>query len=547
MTPPPRGRTPRAAPSSTLDPRGAARFLAAALLAAGCLGGCRAGLPPSPGAEPAARRPEIRRMIDLGALPPREGESDPGGGDGRFTAGEWVQLEGPGLSDPAARVFLDDRPVHLAEGEASGVLRFRLPGDLAFRHTYRLAVETPGGRAEAPLSATHLVAMRDARGNRLALWRTSADPSAVLEEEALSVPVPRCGPFAFSPAGGFLVAVSGRGRSQGGGETQYELRVVHTGARGGPREVAAVPMRCRREPSSVAVSPSGEQAYVLTGAELLVFDLRDPRRPRPTAIHTLPGASPETPVDYGRLLLFAGGTRAAALDRAGNRVAILDLSQPAAPAWVGTFPAGPPSRRSYVVDLAADRGNPRAFWLLTGVNGLQLRQRFLRFWERGDTPGAALVSLELSGSELRPGRRVALPDASLPLSLLPEPGGDVLVAAVELEAAWLRDASLSVDGLFDLLRGLKSPVLLGRILRVRPGGEVETEVRSPDVFLSLAQAPGGPPLVSSYRVRTGVSLSPTLDVQLTVQVLGAQRVAVRELGWETAVPPYDFFPEVAVQ
>jgi hypothetical protein len=104
------------------------------------------------------------------------------------------------------------------------------------------------------------------------------------------------------------------------------------------------------------------------------------------------------------------------LDEPNNRVLLIDLSVPFAPAVSGAFPTGPPASASYSIAIAADPHNADALWILTGLNTQQVRQRSSDMWS--DKPAdpittcAGLVRMELKQNTLVVDGPVDLPEGA---------------------------------------------------------------------------------------------------------------------------------------
>lgn len=484
--------------------------------------------------------PEISSVIDLGSLSvPGNGSLDVSESDGMFVAGEWVALVGKGLNTKQARLFLDNAELPVAGGVEGGGLLFRLPRDLKFRHTYALRVQTDRGSAERLLRVTNFVAMSDPKEGRILFWRTTnpTEQKELFEKEFSAVSCPGAGLVSLAPNGGILYSTA-RGA----------LKTFHVGARGSQREVSSVEFKAKHEPVALVLSSGGSHAFLLTRAELIVFDLSDPRQPRFTAKHDLAPPSSGTAPAF-RNLVLVGGNKAALLEEERNLVRLIDLSLPSAPVVIGDFAIGAPAGKSYSVALAADPGDPNALLVLTGVNGQQLRQRLSSLWS--DKPGdatptrGALVRMELKENALIAGAPLNLPEGVLPLGLYADKNGDMLISALAYEKETLAKTELSWEGAANLAKGVRDSIFAGRIYRVTPAGTVGIEMRSVNIPLSVSRLEDSPLLYSTYRLSIRYIL-PSAKVVLAVDALKQQSLKVREMDWKTILPPYKFIHEITV-
>ena len=306
-------------------------------------------------------QPQIIKLMDLGSLSiPDQGELNTLESDETFIAGEWVAVAGTGLNTNGTRLYLDGTETQVRGGLKGGGLIFRLPRDLKFRHAYTVRVETPRGAAESKLQVANLLAMADARENRLVFWKTSAEKKRLFEEQELTMPCAEAGPFAHAQSGGILYATA-RGAKQEG-PSPYQLKTVHLGAKGGPRQVFSTGYEAKN--AAVSLVPTASHLFMLTDSELVIFSLADPVQPKLIAHKSLP--LPSKHATYRDLILLGDGSKAVVLEQENNQVYLIDLADPAAPTVAGPFAVIPAAGSSYSVGLAPDRGNAKAFWLLTG-------------------------------------------------------------------------------------------------------------------------------------------------------------------------------------
>lgn len=509
---------------------------------------CQAGrLVRVPLGGPSDVQPRIIKLMDLGSLSiPNQGELNTAESDGTFIAGEWVAAAGTGLNTNGTSLFLDGKKTPVKGGIQGGGLIFRLPRDLKFRHTYTVRVETPRGAAESKLRVSNLLAMADARENRLIFWKTSAEKKRLFEKQKLMVPCDEAGPFALAQSGGILYATA-RGTKQEG-PSPYQLKTVHLGAKGGPRQVFSTGFQAKDD--AVSLVPTASHLFMLTGSELVVFSLAHPVQPKLIAHKALP--LPSKHATYRDLVLLGDRSKAVVLEEENNQVYLIDLANPAAPTVAGPFAVIPAAKSSYSIGLAPDRGNAKAFWLLTGVNTQQLRERFQALWHnkpKDKTPTrTALYHIELKGNRLAArGAPILLPEGVLPLGLSTERGGDVLITALAYEKKTLAKTSFSLRGVRNLVKGVWNSIFAGRVYRVTPQGAVTNDLKSVNLFVSLAQIEGSPLVYSSYHLVTKY-LKPSVKVVLAVDVLKTQsfKVSEVEMEWKMVLPPYKFFPEVAL-
>lgn len=496
---------------------------------------------------PGDSAPQISGLVDLGSLTiPAQGLLDTTESDGMFVAGEWVAVVGSGLNTDRARVFLDKTEVPAMGGIEGGGLIFRLPRDLKFQHTYNVRVATPRGTAESTLQVSNLLVMADAKDNRLVFWRTSGEKKNAFEEQELTVPCNEAGTYALSRSGGVLYATARHTRLPG--HSSNELKTIHLGAKGGPRE--AYSMGYEAKDDAVSLVATATHLFVLTGSELVVFSLADPTRPKLIIRQGLP--LPSKHAAYRDLILLGDGTKAAVLEQENNQLYLINLADPVAPGVSGPFSVVPPSASSYSIGLAPDRRDANTLWLLTGVNTQQLRERFQAMWHdkpEDKTPTrTALIHVELNENGFaQRGEPVLLPEGVLPLGLTAERNGDLLINAFAYEKETLAKTEFSLKGARNLVKGLWDSIFAGRIYRVTPQGAVTNDLKSVNIFASMARIEDSPLVYSSYHLVTKY-LSPSVKIVLAVDVLKGQSFKVREMEmeWKMVLPPYKYFPEVAL-
>ncbi len=496
--------------------------------------------------------PEIRKIVDLGSLNINpSGELSQIETDGSFVSGEWAAVVGKGLCTDRSRVFLDNVPVTIEGCMEGGGLLIRVPRDVRFRHTYKARVETPLGTTDHPLTVANFLIMADPRENQFVFWKSSEEKEKelVFNEKASFVKSLLAGPYALGPIGGTVYVTASSDKPKAGDLSFFELKTVHLGAKGGPKEVSTMDFQAKYEPVSLAIVPGGKYGFLLTSSELIVFDLSESDHPKVVGRQELPQLSKDAAPIYSNIVLLGDGTKGAVLEERSNQVYLLDLSKSATPAILGAFPVGPAQKSSYTIGLVADRKNSNALWVLTGLNAYQVRQRLSNLWSKkasDTTPTrASLVRMELKDNALVAGDPLNLPDGVLPFGLFAEKSGDVLVSSVAFEKEAFAKAELSVKGVSKLLKGMFDSLFAGRIYRVTPQGDVKAEVKSINLPLSMTNIEDSPLIYSTYRI-TISSLASSVGVQLAVDVSEQQSLEVRDMNWTTLIPPYKFFQEVAV-
>ncbi|MEN8136748.1 MAG: hypothetical protein ABFS18_14630 [Thermodesulfobacteriota bacterium] len=489
--------------------------------------------------------PKIASVKDLGSLAlSGDGPVDLSESDGLFVAGEWVAIVGRGLNSIGAKLFLDETELPIAGGIEGGGLLLRLPREVKFRHTYTLRVVTERGSAEHQLAVTNLIAMSDPREARVLFWRSTeaTEQKALFEEDYLEVPCPGAGPAALARTGGILYVTAKGEKSQYGA-----LKTIHIGARGGPQEVSSMEFTARYAPVSLVLAEDGSHAFLLTRGEFMVFDLSVPQQPRLLARQELTPSVPGEALSFRYLVLIDGGNKAAMLDKEHNLVRVLDLSHLVAPAVLGDFVVGAPAPNSYSVGLTADPANRNGLLVLTGVTKRQLRQRLSGLWsdkpvEETPTRGA-LVRMAWRDNTLVADPPMNLPEGVLPLGLYLDRNGDMLVSALAYEKERLAKTGLSLEGVGNLLRGVRDSIFAGRVYRVTPAGTVSVEMRSVNIPLSISRLEDSPLIYSIYRLSINyVFLS--AKVVLAVDALKKQSLPVRTMSWKTILPPYKFMHEI---
>lgn len=499
------------------------------------------GLPDSP--------PRIDKVVDLGSLGvAAEGELDLAESDEVFIAGEWVAIAGRGMNTERSRIFLDGVELPVEGGLKGGGLLFRLPPEVLFRHNYALRVETPLGVAETELPVANIIVMSDVRSNQLLFWRSSPDKKPVFEEEPFAIVCPRAGPYALAPSGGVLYATAKGRQAKRGGLSGYELKTVHIGANGGPKEISSLAFEAEKLPVSLTVSRDGAYAFLLTSSELLVFALSRAEGAQLVVRQNLPSAAKGLAADYRDMVLLGNGTKGAVLDEAGSQVLLIDFTSPTAPSLVAAFPVALEGK-SQAVKLVSDRSDANKLWVLTGLNAHKVGLHLSSLWaekpvEESSTR-AALVRMELKGNVLIPHEPLDLPDGALPLGMFSEKNGDVLVSAVAYEKETFAKAEFSVKGATNLLKGIRNSLFAGRIYRVTERGEVTSEVTSINLLLAMSKLDDSPLIFSTYRFSMSY-LFPSVRIVLGVDVLKNQSLLVRKMDWKTILPPYRFFPEITL-
>ncbi len=491
-------------------------------------------------------RPEISSIVDLGSLSiPVEGELNQTESDGRFISGEWVALVGKGLNTEGARLYLDGAEVPIKGGIKGGGLIFRLPRDLKFRHSYNLHVETPRGTAKSSLSVTNLLVMGDPKGDQVLFWRTSSEKKLLFEEESLSVASDDAGPHTVARSGGILY-VTGKGKGpRREGLSRFELKTVHLGGKYGPTTVSSINVEAKFEPVSLATTDV--HLFLLTNAEVLVFDLSDQENPKFLSRQELPLLSKD--ISFRDLVFLGDGTKAAVLEQASNQIFLVDFSKPAAPAILYGFPVVPATNGSCSIALEPDRSDPNSFWLLAGLNTQQLRKRLSSLWsDTGEdtTPTrASLYRIELKENTLVAGEPVQLPEGVMAFGLFSEKSGDVLISGLGYEKEKLAKADLSLRGAASLLKGAWDSIFAGRVYRVTRDRMVTNEFKSMKVVLSMAKIENSPLVYSSYRLATKYVM-PSVDVVFSADIHKVQSFKVREVDWKSILPPYKFFPDITL-
>lgn len=513
------------------------------------LAGCQAGqLVRVPLAGSPDRPPRIDRLVDLGsASVPDRGILDTAESDGLFIAGEWVAVTGTGLNTDRTRLLLEGKEVAVRGGLAGGGLLFRLPGELRFRHSYTVRVETPMGAAESSLLSSQMIVLADQKTGAVLFWRTSSEGKQPFEERPFVLECPGAGPFAAVPGGGLLYIAAKSNRPAQKGRASFDLKVLHLGAKGGAKEIAASGFDAASPPVSLAVAPDGAHAYLAAGGEVVVFDLADPEHPRPAGRLELPAAEGGTKAGYEDLVLLSRGGMAAVLDEPNNRIVLLDLSRPEAPALSAVVAMEQGAARA--VGLLADVDDPGLLWVLTGLNAHQVGHRISALWSKKEPDPAptrtSVIRMDLREGRLVPRDPIDLPQGVLPFELFQEKDGDVLLSAVAYEKEALSRVELSLEGARNLVRGVRDSLFAGRIYRITGDGSVTIDVRSVNLLLSMTKAGDSPLIYSSYRLSTGI-LSPSLDVVLAVDILKRQSLKVREMSWKAILPPYRFLPDVSL-
>jgi hypothetical protein len=502
--------------------------------------------------------PHIDAMVDLGALPPAaSGDLSREASDERFTPGEYAAVLGPGLARSDARVSVGGQAVPVA-GFLQGGLLVRMPRGLSPRKQQTLEIVTPSGRTQQPFTYASHVVVSDVSGNHLRFLRMSPDAEKLFDD-TYDLELTRVRAHAFSADGGLVYAVQAHA-------DHFALATVHIAAPEHPALLGTLPLTVAGVPQELVSAPARGQLWLLTGKELVVFDVANATKPREIGRLSLPEGNPES------LAMLADGTFAAVLERDHNTVWLFDMQAP--PKLAQTLPLPPETTARASISLLADRSDSHRLWVLQGrslsrlsgrtggaigkVSGTLDRAKAAIGWGQApqqpeptpppETPSPEMPTRVLGltlGSTLAVDKELPLPPAFLPLFLRASSDGRLLVSGITSDAARLEgfgESGADMRGVSSLLLGTTQ---FGRVVAIDPTGkrEPETLVQGMGMFFDVDQLPDGQLVCSVMRV--GVHLS-GLGIDWNIEAPHLDAVKVRTLEWTVILPPY-VSPPVSLQ
>ena len=121
----------------------------------------------------------------------------------------------------------------------------------------------------------------------------------------------------------------------------------------------------------------------------------------------------------------------------------------------------------------------------------------------------------------------------------------MLVSALAYEKETLAKTGFSWRERGNLIKGGEGLRLCRPDHRVTPSGTVSTEMTSVNIPLSVRRLEDGPLIYSIYRLKIRYFLL-SAKVVLAVDAFKKQSLKVREMGWKTILPPYNFMHEITL-
>jgi hypothetical protein len=518
---------------------------------------------------PADGPPAVERVVDLGgAAPPARGAFD-ASSDGRASPGEWLAVLGRNLG-PAQRVTIGGREAPL-RGHLQNGLLLRLPRDLA-PGRQPVVVETPAGSARGRVGVTRQLVTAAPNGNGLQLLAQGP------EHDLLDGPTQRFAlewghRHALDPAGSTLYAIQlPAARTDPDGTTRYpaQVLVVDLAATGGPTERGRFRVELSQPPADLALLDA-RTLLVLAERELVCVDVSRPGAGREVARLSLParareGTAAERDSVHTRVIPLTQGW-VVALEVYGNRLQLIDLSDPRAPRLGAAVPTAGAVGLPLAVDLARDARDPRSVWLLQGPNFRIAGERLSRALQqlegevRGlyppllgtgpDEPTAApaagvdagrlsrLVRYRLVDQRLEPLEGRALPADFFPLFAKSRPDGSLWVSGVNGHVFDFAGVAATPAGLKRVVAVLRDAVFFGRILEVPAGGPARTLIQGPALYFAIDELAGTGAVYSVMRLGVRL-LPPGLCVDWGVELQERGFVRLKRLDWEAIIPPYAF-------
>ncbi len=520
--------------------------------------------------QPAAGPPAVERVVDLGgAAPPASGAFE-AASDGRASPGEWLAVLGRNLG-PAQRVTIGGRQAPL-RGHLQRGLLLRLPRDLA-PGRQPVVVETPAGSARGAVGVTrHLVAAAP-NGNGLQLLAQGPE-HALLDGPTQRFALEWGHRHALDPPGSTLYAIQlpAARTDAASGATRYpaQVLVVDLAATGGPAERGRFRVELAQPPADLALLDA-RTLLVLAERELVCVDVSRPGDGAVVARLALPararvGTAAERDSVHTRVIPLTQGW-VVALEVYGNRLQLIDLSDPQAPRLGAAVPTAGAVGLPLAVDLARDARDARSVWLLQGPNFRIVGERLSRALQqlegevRGlyppllgagpDEPGPApaagadagrlsrLVRYRLVDQRLEPVEGRALPADFFPLFAKSRPDGSLWVSGVNGHVFDFAGVTATAAGLKRVVEVLRDAACFGRILEVPAGGPARTLIQGPALYFAVDELAGSGAVYSVMRLGVRL-LPPGLCVDWGVELQDRGFVRLKRLDWEAIIPPYAF-------
>jgi hypothetical protein len=515
------------------------------------LGCAEKGRVRSSAAVKATKPPKIERQMDLGGLPVlRDGNLTESLSDGRYTPGEWVAIIGDQLSDADTQVTVGGVEVPVA-AHLDDRLLIRLPRRLPLHQAVDVVVKTPMGEDSVEIHPQSYLVVSDPHANEVRFFRSVATETdrGMFEPECDAVALNRARFHVVSRSGAFLYAIASAKDSAAEEETERELMVIHMGAKDHPLEMDSATFPSVDGPTDMALDGAMAHLLVLTQTELLVFDVQEETKPKLQSQLFLSDAG-ISDGGYTRMAILKKGDTAVLLDAVGNRLTVVDLSQDSQPRIV-THINTEEGELPRVVDLVADRADDRTFHVIEGPNLRLAKEMFHKYapkllthiQSRDASALCRVVTYRLEGDTVHRHTETRLPKGTIPLHILSEMNGDLLVSAVDFSVTKLTMPDSLAGGVRMMVGVFTDAIQMGTVFRIGGDGRVSKVATGVSLFLTMADVPGGNGLVSLVMRIAVKKFPPSVGVKLSIDTLDehGNRVAeqlLRNLSWTFLIPPY---------
>lgn len=497
--------------------------------------------------------PEISSVIDLGSLPPvHGGEIDQEMQDECFTPGEWAAVTGDNLASTDTCVYVSGTEVPVAGYLEGGSILIRIPRGLETNIKQTLSVKTSLGTAEYPITITGYLIVNDPFSGKLIFYRSLLEEEQLFEEdETTEVPVNDNLCQAISPSGGLLYTVT----AEGSFTQEYHLKTIHLGAKDNPSEISSVIFQPDSKPVSIDISSNEEILAVLSEMHLYIFKITNPALPVLAGSISLPLQGEIIGSGYKSIVLMDNGKYAAALEPSGNSIALIDLSLQSNPRVVQMLEASHDDL-PLSIDIAADRDDPGALWLLQGPNiryAYKAIQALLSSDDKDenskDKTGlmqSRITRLTLKNNLLQVSKKNQLPEGFIPLYMKSVSGKKALISGISAEFLRFTPPSFSIESIKSLLGWMKDSVNPGRILSASEGGEITEVTQGLCIFLCIDRIAKDGPMVYSVMKLGPRYIPPSVGVDMGIEVFDNQYFYFKKMNIESLYPPYKT-PLVIVQ
>ncbi|HEX5055807.1 MAG TPA: hypothetical protein VFX02_04845 [Gammaproteobacteria bacterium] len=507
------------------------------ILFAGCAGDV---------SKPGSSAPRISRLVDLGRINV-EGDIQVSSSDsdGRFMPGEWIAIQGRNLS--GAEIRIDQVSVPVTRTYSEGLL-MRVPQKLGMRKEHTLSAVTPSGRSEAVFKTSHYIIGTDPDGNAHHFMRANMDAEGLIENERFEIEQTR--PFfnLVADAGALLYGIGLYEDAKPG--YKIEIKLIDLVAGHKPREIASEFIVMRSKPTAAALSGNGLM-LILGNSDITLVDVKDAYRPKQLGRFTL-AARANGKTAYVDAEFLNGGKNIAVLETYGNRVTLLDISDPSDIRPGGHVDLFPGAKFPATADMFVDPADPLKIWVIGGRN---LRNFFVTASEysksvfgakAADDPSydrySMLVPLAVNKNSLVAGEAFKLPGGFVPFFGLYGEDGNIYISKVNVRFLRFGDGS-GESGTKSWLEKIKSVSLggksIGGVLKVNIGNRsVENEIEGLGVYFHIARAPDLGAVFTLFRIKAAPFSSFLVSPAWGIGVQSRGTYAIRDADFKTLYPPY---------